>query len=49
LLKNPDHRRAMGERARQFVHENFLLNRHLREYLTLMLGVRRGLTNHLIA
>jgi len=39
----------MGRAARTFVRENFLLNRHLREYLTLMLGIRRGLTNHLMA
>ena len=35
--------------ARKFVQENFLLNRHLREYLTLMAGVRGGFENHLIA
>jgi trehalose synthase len=49
LLRNPDRVQRMGEEGRRFVTENFLLNRHLREYLTLMLGVRRGLTNHLIA
>lgn len=27
----------MGEKARQFVRENFLITRHMREYLTLML------------
>jgi trehalose synthase len=49
LLRNPDRMQRMGDEGRRFVTENFLLNRHLREYLTLMLGVRRGLTNHLIA
>ena len=49
LLRNPTLVRQMGEEGKRFVTENFLLNRHLREYLTLMLGVRRGLTNHLIA
>jgi trehalose synthase len=29
----------MGRKARQFVLENFLLTRYLREYLTLMLAV----------
>jgi len=48
LLRNPVRIRQIGERATKFVKENYLLNRHLREYLTLMLGVRRGLTNHLM-
>jgi len=49
LLRNPERTAVMGQAARSFVRENFLLNRHLREYLTLMLGIRRGLTNHLMA
>ena len=49
LLRSPGLVAEMGERAQRFVLENFLLTRHLREYLTLMLGVRRGLTNHLVA
>lgn len=49
LLRSPERVEAMGRAARTFVRENFLLNRHLREYLTLMLGIRRGLTNHLMA
>jgi trehalose synthase len=49
LWRRPEKIRAMGETARQFVEQNFLLNRHLREYTTLMLGLRRGLANHLIA
>jgi trehalose synthase len=32
----------MGQKARQFVRENFLITRHLREYLTLMLAILRG-------
>jgi len=48
LLRRPEKIRAMGETARCFVRDNFLLTRHLREYLTLMLGLRRGLTNYLI-
>jgi trehalose synthase len=38
-----DHRRRlerMGEVAREHVRENFLLTRHLREYLTLILALR---------
>jgi trehalose synthase len=32
----------MGGIAREFVRENFLLTRHLRDYLTLMLAIRSG-------
>ncbi len=37
LLHQPDQLLKMGDKARQFVHENFLITRQLREYLTLML------------
>lgn len=36
LLHHPDRLSEMGEKARAFVRENFLITRHLREYLTLM-------------
>lgn len=49
LLRNPRRLERMGKEGKRFVTDNFLLNRHLREYLTLMLGMRRGLANHLIA
>ncbi|MCP4685901.1 MAG: glycosyltransferase [bacterium] len=49
MLRDPARAGEMGRQGKKFVTENFLLNRHLREYLTLMLGIRRGLTNHLIA
>jgi trehalose synthase len=49
LLRQPEKIKAMGKNAKEFVTHNFLLTRHLREYLTLMLGLRRGLANHLIA
>ncbi len=39
----------MGEEAREFVRENFLLTRHLREYLTLFLAVLRDGTSRVIA
>ncbi len=39
----------MSRKAREFVRENFLLTRHLREYLTLMVGLKRGFSSHLIA
>ncbi len=37
LLKNRDIMEMMGIKARQFVLDNFLITRHLREYLTLMI------------
>lgn len=36
LLKNQDRLEMMGRKARQLVLDNFLVTRHLREYLTLM-------------
>jgi len=48
LLSRPDLIDIMGATAKEFVKENYLCNRQLRENLTLMLGLRRGLANHLI-
>lgn len=41
LLRHHDEAQAMGLKAREFVRENFLLTRHLREYLTLMVALLR--------
>ncbi len=41
--------REMGEEAREFVRENFLLTRHMREYLTLLLAVIRDGTRRVIS
>ncbi len=49
LLHDPAKLKRMGKVAKQFVRENFLLTRHLREYLTFMLGLGRGLTNYVLA
>ena len=38
LLKHPEIRKAIGKNARQFVLENYLITRQLREYLTLVVG-----------
>ena len=38
LLQNPDQIKKLGEIGRQFVKDNFLITRHLREYLTLSIG-----------
>jgi trehalose synthase len=42
LLFHRDLLQEMGEKARSFVRENFLLTRHLREYLTVMVSVLHG-------
>ncbi len=42
LLHRRDKLEDMGMRARRFVRENFLITRHLREYLTLMVGLTSG-------
>ncbi len=42
LLHNRDKMREMGGKAREFVRENFLITRHLREYLTLMVALTHG-------
>jgi len=41
LLHHQDGIDRMGAIAREFVRENFLLTRHIREYLTLMLVTLR--------
>jgi len=48
LLHHRDKCEEMGNRAREFVRENFLLTRHLKEYLTLFLYLYRGKGNRLI-
>jgi len=45
LLRHRRRLLGMGRNARQFVRENFLLTRQLREYLTLMVSLGRGHTN----
>lgn len=42
LLHDENKLREMGERAHRFVKENFLLTRHLREYLSVMLATMIG-------
>lgn len=39
LLQQENERLEMGERARQLVRENFLITRHLRDYLTLLVAL----------
>jgi trehalose synthase len=42
LLKHPEIIKKMGQNARQFVLDNFLITRHLREYLTLIVALLIG-------
>ena len=42
LLHHRERLLEMGDKAREFVRQNFLLTRHLREYLTLMVGLQHG-------
>lgn len=42
LLYHREKMRSMGEKAREFVRENFLLTRHLREYLILFHSILSG-------
>ncbi len=39
LLQNPKVRDELGQKGHQFVHENFLITRHLRDYLTLIISI----------
>jgi trehalose synthase len=48
LLHRRDTMLEMGSIGREFVRENFLLTRHLREYLTLFLYLLRGKGGHTI-
>ena len=42
LLHRRDLLKEMGERAQRFVWENYLVTRHLREYLTMMVALLHG-------
>jgi trehalose synthase len=42
LLKNPDIMKTMGKNAHQLVLDNYLITRHLREYLTLVVALLFG-------
>lgn len=42
LLHNKNRMEEMGRKGKEYVRENFLLTRHLREYLTLMVSLRHG-------
>jgi trehalose synthase len=42
LLHQPEKLGMMGQKAQSFVRDNFLITRHLREYLTLMVALLHG-------
>ncbi|OCC15373.1 Trehalose synthase, nucleoside diphosphate glucose dependent [Dissulfuribacter thermophilus] len=42
LLHSTEKRFEMGQRAKRFVKDNFLVTRHLREYLALMIAIFHG-------
>jgi trehalose synthase len=42
LLRHPELRQKMGKLAQSFVRDNFLITRHLREYLTLLVSLVHG-------
>jgi trehalose synthase len=42
LLNHREKMKQMGETGREFVREHFLLTRHLRDYLILMIAIRSG-------
>ena len=47
LLKNRARMEAMGRKAKQLVLNNFLVTRHLREYLTLMFATMHAGTDRI--
>lgn len=42
LLQSPDFARKLGENGREHVRENFLLTRHMRDYMLLFLSAQHG-------
>jgi len=42
LFEHPDELQEMGQKAREFVRENFLITRQLREYLTVIVALTHG-------
>lgn len=42
LLQRPEQAREMGRKGKEFVRENFLITRHLTEYLSLMVALVYG-------
>jgi trehalose synthase len=49
LLQNHDKKERMGRKGKEFVRENYLLTRQLREYLTLMVGIKDEMEKLMVA
>jgi trehalose synthase len=49
LLNHRERMKRMGETGREFVRENFLLTRNLRDYLILMIAIRSGKADRIIS
>lgn len=47
LLHHPQKMKEIGVKAREFVRDNFLITRHLREYLTLIASLQFGCTDRI--
>ncbi|MFO7760172.1 MAG: glycosyltransferase [Thermodesulfobacteriota bacterium] len=48
LLHNPNKLEEISAKAKEFVRENFLLTRQLREHLTLMVGMLHGVEDRIV-
>jgi len=48
LLRRTEKLEEMGVKARGLVRDNFLLTRHLREYLTLIVGLLHGVQDRIV-
>jgi trehalose synthase len=48
LLQTPQMIEEMGEKGHRFVHDNFLITRHLRDYLTLIISLLEPVHNRRI-
>ncbi len=48
LLHNSDKLAEMGDKAKEFVRQNFLITRHLREYLTLIYALLYNSTDRIL-
>lgn len=47
LLQDRARLEEMGRKAKELVRDNFLLTRHLREYMTLMVGITHGMAERI--
>ena len=48
MINRRDKLEEMGAQAREFVRDNFLLTRHLREYLTMIVGLLHAAQDRIV-